>query len=92
MGGLYWSDDRWHLSGKPIHAGAGMEIRWPDGTWERGRIESSNAGRKLFFHFDHHGETLVVLVCDLDRDLTQQTIRWPAPKLDYYDQQAAKRR
>jgi hypothetical protein len=74
---LAWIDNRWHLEGKPIHAGAGVEIRWPDRTWESGRIESSHVGRKLWFHFDHRGENLVVLVCDLDRDLIQQTIRWP---------------
>ncbi len=74
---LSWIDNRWHLEGHPIHAGDSVDIRWPDRTWERGRIESSHAGRKLWFHFDHRGEAVVVPVCDLDRDLIQQTIRWP---------------
>lgn len=74
---LAWTDNRWHLEGKPIHAGACVDIRWPDRTWERGRIESSHLGRKLWFHFEHHGEAVVIQVCDLDRDLIQQTIRWP---------------
>lgn len=57
-----WTDDRWHLDGKPVHAGEVMEIRWPDGTWECVRIESTDSGRKLFAYFDHHGEQLRIPV------------------------------
>lgn len=77
MSRLYWEDDRWHLDGKPIHAGAGVEICWPDGTWQAVRIESGNAGRKLFAHFEHHGEEMAVPVCDRNQDRIEHTIRWP---------------
>lgn len=69
-----WIDGRWHFDGKPIHAGDGMEIRWPDKTWEPVRIESADAGRILKAYFDHHGETLQVRVRDMDE--TYRDVRW----------------
>lgn len=63
---LEWIDDRWHLKGRPIHAGCGMDVRWPDGTWERVRIESAAAGRKLFACFAYHGLDLSIRVDDAD--------------------------
>jgi hypothetical protein len=70
MSGLTWIDDRWRLDGKGIHAGDGMEMRFPDGTWIRGRIESQDVGRVLLFYFDFHGMSLRVRV---DHD----ELRWP---------------
>ena len=69
---LQWSVDRWHLYGKGIHAGDGMEMRFPDGEWVEGRIESQECGRRLLFYFVHHGMTLRVTV-DTEDDL----LRWP---------------
>jgi len=55
--GLTWLRSRWHLEGKPIHAGDGAWLleyideyesdREPD--WLKGRIETEDAGRILFF-------------------------------------------
>lgn len=59
---LAWIDGRWHLDGEGIHAGECVEVKWPDGTWERVRIESADSGRKLFAHFDYHGLTVAVRV------------------------------
>lgn len=59
---LQWIDDRWHLNDRPIHAGCGMEVQWPDGTWQAVRIESEDCGRKLFAHFKYHGLDLCVRV------------------------------
>jgi hypothetical protein len=39
---LKWIDDRWHCDGRPIHAGDGMEMQFPDGTWLHVRIESQD--------------------------------------------------
>ena len=44
---LTWIDDRWHLNGRPIHAGDCMELRGGGGKWIPVRIESSNRGRVL---------------------------------------------
>jgi hypothetical protein len=52
--GMSWTNNRWHLDGKPIHAGDGMQMRCPDGTWINVRIESANLGKSLFAHFDYH--------------------------------------
>jgi len=60
--GLEWIDNRWHLDGRGIHAGESLEVQWPDRTWQRVRIESAEAGRKLFAHFDYHGLGLCVRV------------------------------
>lgn len=67
---LTWIDDRWHLDGCGIHAGCLMEVRWPDGTWQVVRIESGDAGRKLFACFDYHGLALSIRVNDCE-------LRWP---------------
>ena len=72
---MHWIEGRWHLDGKGIHAGVGIECRFPDGTWVRGRIESADAGRKLFFHFDYHGCELQVRVDPEGYD--ELPIRWP---------------
>jgi hypothetical protein len=69
---IEWIEDRWHLGGRPIHAGCGMEVCWPDGTWQHVRIESGDAGRKLFACFDYHGLGLSIRVDDSDCQL-----RWP---------------
>jgi hypothetical protein len=66
-----WIEDRWHLEGRPIHAGNVLQIRWPDGTWEAVRIETGKTGLRLFAHCDHHGEEFVVEVDD-----TRHALRW----------------
>lgn len=68
---LSWTNDRWHLNGRGIHAGDCLEIRWPDGTWGAVRIESSDRGRTLFAHFDYHGMPLCIRVDD------SVSLRWP---------------
>jgi hypothetical protein len=68
---LEWIDDRWHLDGRGIHAGCNMEVQWPDRTWEVVRIESADCGRRLYAHFDYHGQGLCVRVDDGD-----YTLRW----------------
>jgi hypothetical protein len=72
---LEWLDGRWHLDGRGIHAGASLEFRWPDGTWERVRIESGDCGRKLYAHFDYHGLALRVRV--VAPDACDCELRWP---------------
>jgi len=72
----HWIDDRWHLDGKPVHAGTGLEICWPDGTWERVRVESAAAGHKLYAHFEYHGLELCVRVDANGQDATHN-LRWP---------------
>lgn len=69
-----WIDDRWHLDGRPIHAGAFLEIRWPDGFWQSARIETANRGLVLYAHFEHHGEAFRRAV-----DLAEKNrrFRWP---------------
>jgi hypothetical protein len=71
-----WTDDRWHLNGKPVHAGCGAEICWPDGTWEEVRLESANCGQNIYAHFSYHGLDLRVRVdCGgVNNDLH---VRWP---------------
>jgi hypothetical protein len=71
---LSWGEDRWHLGGRPIHAGAAIEVRWPDGTWEQVRVESADRGRRLYAHGIHyHGVDLSIR---LDEDY--YALRWPA--------------
>lgn len=60
--GMHWTDNRWHLDGKAIHAGSGMQMRCPDGTWINVRIESQNRGRHLFAYFGFHGMDLCLRV------------------------------
>jgi len=76
-GELLWIDERWHLDGRPIHAGTLLEILWPDGTWELVRIESDDRGRNLYAHFRHHGRSVSVLA---HRPTWTGTLpmRWPA--------------
>lgn len=71
-----WINDRWHLDGKPVHAGCGTEIRWPDGTWEAVRLESADYGRDIFAHFEHHGLELRVRV-DCGGTNNDLDVRWP---------------
>lgn len=72
---LEWIDGRWRLDGQGIHAGESIEVQWPDGTWELVRIESADAGRKLFAHFEYHGLLVSVRV---DPDAYEPLpLRWP---------------
>lgn len=57
---LEWIDGRWHLDKHGIHSGDQLWIKWPDGTWERVRVESQDNGRKLSAHFDYHGLELSI--------------------------------
>lgn len=66
-----WIDGRWHLNGRPVHAGSHMELLFPDGTWQRVRIESREAGRVLVAYVFYHGEPLT-----LDIGCTRR-LRWP---------------
>lgn len=66
-----WIDDRWHLDGRPIHAGSQMEMVFPDGTWQPVRIESEDAGRVLFAFVFHHKQPLGVKI-----GFTRK-LRWP---------------
>jgi len=70
---LTWIDGRYHLDGQGIHAGDGMELRFPDGTWLRVRIESAEAGRQLYAHFAHHEMPLQARINSSDE------LRWPKP-------------
>ena len=67
---LDWIDDRWHLDGQPVHAGAAMDVCWPDGTWETVRVESADRGHKLLATFDYHGLALCVRI-------------WPDPDIEF---------
>lgn len=61
LANLRWTESRWHLDGRGIHAGDILEIRAlkpPDnvgGMWFRVAIESQDAGRVLFAHFELDG-------------------------------------
>lgn len=73
---LEWFDNRWHLDGQGIHAGESLEVRWPDGTWERVRIESQDCGRRLYAHgMQYHGVDLCIRV---DDDSYGYGMCWPA--------------
>lgn len=76
-----WIDDRWHLHGKPVHAGDTIEICWPDRTWEIARVESAERGQRLFAYFIHHGATLAVRidpgVNNPPPDWKHYDVRWP---------------
>ena len=75
---LEWIDSRWHLDGRPIQAGCGMEVQWPDGTWQHVRIESMNGGQRLNAHFDYHGLGLRVRVVQLGASNDEGLpLRWP---------------
>jgi len=69
---LSWIDDRWHLDERPIHAGACVEMRFPDGAWESVRLESADTGRLLFAHFSYRRLPLRVRLSEGDYEL-----RWP---------------
>lgn len=70
---LEWVDDRWHLNGKAIHAGAGIEVQWPDGAWEVVRVESGDRGRKLYaMGISYHGVYLSIRIDD-----GSYRLRWP---------------
>jgi hypothetical protein len=47
---MKWIDERWHVAGRGIHAGDMMELRCGD-RWVLVRIESSEAGTRLFAHY-----------------------------------------
>lgn len=72
---LSWLDNRWHCDGAPIHAGYAMEVCWVDGTWEPVRIESADAGQRLYAHFEHHGECFYMRV-DPNGENPRE-LRWP---------------
>ena len=84
---LEWIDARWHLDGKPIHAGCGMEVRWPDGTWQHVRIESGNHGHRLLACFDYHGLGMCVRV----DDSCECELRWPTGAVAGFAEQAEAR-
>jgi hypothetical protein len=65
---------RWHCDGKPIHAGANMELQFPDEEWVLVRIESHESGRILLAQVDFHCATLVYGLTHKSR------LRWPAGK------------
>ena len=81
---LQWINNRWHLDGKGIHAGDGMEYRFPDGEWIGGRLESQDCGRVLLFYFSFHGMDLRLKV-DPDHD----DLRWPTSTQRRYQPTAA---
>jgi hypothetical protein len=66
---LSWIEDRWHLDDRPIHAGNVVEMRFPDGTWDAVRLESSDSGRRLFACFRYRGIDLSVRVDQGDYEL-----------------------
>ena len=73
---LEWIDGRWHLDGRGIHAGDGLELRFPDKSWVPVRIESEACGRQLYAHFRFHGMGLRVGV--VDAEMTDgSNLRWP---------------
>ncbi len=72
---LEWINDRWHLDGRPIHAGCGIEVRWPDGTWQPVRVESQDSGRRIYAHFDYHGFEMAVRLDGYNDGVLK--LRWP---------------
>ena len=73
---LRWVDGRWHLGGRPIHAGMAMELLCADGYWLPVRIESRHAGRALLAFFRYHGMDLCCHAVDMEgREL--HSLRWP---------------
>jgi hypothetical protein len=66
-----WIEGRWHLDGRPIHAGSQMEMVFPDGTWQRIRIESENSGKVLLAYVFYHGEPFKTKI-----GFTRK-LRWP---------------
>jgi len=72
-----WDGDRWNLDGRGVHAGDGLELRFPDGTWLPVRIESADCGRKLYAYFEFHGMDLCLGIFDHE-GYTRHDVRWPS--------------
>lgn len=70
---LTWTSNRWHCDGRGIHAGTGMEMQFPDRTWQPVRIESQDCGRRLFAYFVYHGMDLCVSI-----NPEHDRLRWPS--------------
>lgn len=48
---MQWTDERWHVDGRGVHAGDMLELRCGDGRlwrWMPVRIESKDSGRELY--------------------------------------------
>lgn len=48
---LVWKEGRYHLDGKPMHAGDAMKMLTDHFGWIFGRIETESRGQDLYFHF-----------------------------------------
>jgi hypothetical protein len=66
---------RWQCDGRGIHAGDGMELRLPDGSWLPVRIESHNSGRELTAYASIKGRPFASRI-NPDHD----ELRWPAER------------
>lgn len=75
MSGRKWIDARWHVDGRGIHAGSGMQLRLSDGTWLPIRIETKESGRRLFAHWDPAGPMERFSCISEIRDTDE--LRWP---------------
>jgi len=71
-GFLAWHDGRWHLDGVGIHAGDSLYLRSWDNRelWFLVRVESTDAGRRLYAHWCVEGFD-VVNELNLRRDKLQ---------------------
>lgn len=77
---LHWTDGRWHLDGRGIHAGDRLELYLPQGEvmngrkvkWLPVRIESYDRGRGLTAWLDIGGLDFIHTI-----DPNNDELRWP---------------
>lgn len=65
-----WIDERWHLDGRGIHAGAVLEMKLGDG-WHEVGIESRNRGEILDAYIHVGGRSFKTQLRAYDQ------LRWP---------------
>jgi len=74
---MEWIGGRWHLAGRPIHAGSYLLLwLWLPGhgrQWREVRIESSDHGRILTANITLGGREFVSQI-----DPVVDSLRWPA--------------
>ena len=76
---------RWFLSGRPVHAGAAVDLQMHDGVWLSGRLEFDwNEGKPvpLFFTFTRNpaAQEARVFASEVSFVLPKQAVlRWPIP-------------
>ena len=88
LGTATWDGDRWHVEGKPVHAGDELEVLGveqnpadpdtPIRAWFKVRVESENRGGSLVAHLRHYGLIFRLRLTAIRRDpVVFHPLRWP---------------